>query len=150
MKRRLTLRVDGQELEVVVHRDGEKIVVERDGERHEVLVTSDRPEGVVEPPRAPNPSTKTAGAPGGRPASQPGGAEGGAGEVRAPMVGFVRAYNVKRGEKVAAGVAVVTMEAMKMDIQVTSPVAGVAGPPLVAVGETVSDGTVLMSVTPGA
>ncbi|MFW5689717.1 MAG: acetyl-CoA carboxylase biotin carboxyl carrier protein subunit [Spirochaetota bacterium] len=130
--RELTLLIDGEEVVVTVHREGDRIVVERDGERHEVVVRADRP--VLD----------TAAAAGGTgPARRVRG-----GDVRAPMVGVVREIHTAVGKTVSAGDRLITMEAMKMDIYVNAPVDGEVTAVTCAVGETATEGAVLATVSP--
>ena len=57
--------------------------------------------------------------------------------VIAPMVGKVLAIDCKVGDKVAEDDILLTMEAMKMEIPVVSPAAGVVKEIKVAVGQSV-------------
>ena len=62
--------------------------------------------------------------------------------VLAPMAGTLLDWKVAEGETVTAGQAVAVMEAMKMETQVTAPVAGTLRR-RVAAGAAVSAGDVL-------
>ena len=57
--------------------------------------------------------------------------------VIAPMVGKILAIDCKVGEKVAEDDALLTMEAMKMEIPVVAPCGGTIQEIKVAVGESV-------------
>lgn len=64
-------------------------------------------------------------------------------EVRAEMTGNVSAVHVVPGETVAVGDALVTLESMKMEFAVSSPMAGVVRDVLVAPNDQVGEGDVL-------
>ncbi len=81
--------------------------------------------------------------------SAAGQATGGAVEVRSPMPGRVLAVHVGPGTTVAAGQALVTVEAMKMEHVVTSPSDGTIDEVLVARGEQVNRGQPLVGLTAG-
>jgi biotin carboxyl carrier protein len=70
------------------------------------------------------------------------------GEVVAPIPGLVAGVAVARGAVVAAGETVVTLQAMKMEIAVTSDIAGTVEDILVAEGQEVTMGAVLARVRP--
>ncbi|MCZ8378672.1 ATP-grasp domain-containing protein [Mycobacterium sp. CPCC 205372] len=73
-------------------------------------------------------------------------AHSGDAELTSPMPGSVVAVGVSGGETVAAGAVVVTVEAMKMEHALTSPVDG-AVELLVAVGDQVKVGQLLARIT---
>ena len=77
---------------------------------------------------------------------RPDDAHGGDAELVSPMPGAVVAVGVEDGATVAAGAVVVTVEAMKMEHAVTSPVDGVVEL-LVAVGDHVKVGQPLARIT---
>lgn len=85
-------------------------------------------------PAAPTPAAPAKGAP-----------EGG-GDVVAPIPGLILSINVKVGDAVQAGQAVVIMEAMKMENELTSHVSGVVKEILVHHGAEVSTGDVIMRI----
>jgi 3-methylcrotonyl-CoA carboxylase alpha subunit len=70
------------------------------------------------------------------------------GEIEAPMPGKVTAVEVKRGEKVAKGQRLLTLEAMKMEHALTAPFEGVVAELNAREGAQVTEGTVLMRVEP--
>jgi geranyl-CoA carboxylase alpha subunit len=76
-------------------------------------------------------------------------AGGGDGKVRAAMNGRVVAVLVKRGERVSAGQAVMTLEAMKMEHVHRAGIAGTVSAIDVAEGEQVAMGKVVVEIEGG-
>jgi geranyl-CoA carboxylase alpha subunit len=68
------------------------------------------------------------------------------GKVRAAMNGRIVAVLVKQGERVAAGQAVMTLEAMKMEHVHTAPVSGTVSAIDVAEGEQVTTGKIIVEI----
>jgi len=62
------------------------------------------------------------------------------------MPGTVLRVDVHQGEHVSEGQALVLLEAMKMELAVTAPGAGVVSAVLVAAGELVSRGQALVEL----
>jgi geranyl-CoA carboxylase alpha subunit len=75
-------------------------------------------------------------------------AGGSDGKVRAAMNGRVVAVLVKQGERVEAGQAVMTLEAMKMEHVHTAPVSGTISAIDVAEGEQVTTGKIVVEIEP--
>ena len=75
---------------------------------------------------------------------------GGAGENRitAPMTGLVRSLPVEAGANVAKGDILVVLEAMKMEHSLRAASDGTVEAVHCAVGDTVSDGTLLVEFAP--
>jgi glutaconyl-CoA/methylmalonyl-CoA decarboxylase subunit gamma len=71
---------------------------------------------------------------------------GGEGVVRSPMPGRVVRVLVKEGDAVAAGHAVVVVEAMKMENELASTLDGVVKKVHVAAGATVEGGAILVEI----
>ncbi|GAB2186912.1 ATP-binding protein [Roseibium sp. LAB1] len=72
---------------------------------------------------------------------------GGAGDqLIAPMPGLVKVLNAKAGEAVTKDQPLVILEAMKMEHTLKAPRDGVIGEVLVAEGEQVTDGTILLAL----
>lgn len=67
-------------------------------------------------------------------------------EIKAPMPGVVVKVHFQTGEKVAAGEAIMTLEAMKMEMPVTAGVAGKVGTIAVKNGDSVSSGQLLATI----
>ena len=68
------------------------------------------------------------------------------GEIEAPMPGKVTAVDVKKGEKVAKGQRLLTLEAMKMEHSLTSPFEGTVAELTAKAGAQVTEGTILVKV----
>ena len=77
-------------------------------------------------------------------------AEDGAGGdvVAAPMPELVRAVMTQVGAEVAQGDPLLVLEAMKMEHTLRAPRDGVVAELLAAVGDQVSDGTILLALEP--
>ena len=69
------------------------------------------------------------------------------GHIAAPLTGVVTVA-VEQGAKVAAGDAIATIEAMKMESAVTAPVDGVVERIVVTSGTGVEPGDLLMVISP--
>jgi biotin carboxyl carrier protein len=67
--------------------------------------------------------------------------------IQAPMPGLVVGMLLEEGAQVVAGQAVVVLEAMKMENDLVSPIAGVIKTIKVNKGQTVDQGDVLLVVT---
>ena len=70
-----------------------------------------------------------------------------AGGFSAPMSGTIVALHAAPGDTVEAGDAVITLEAMKMEHTLRATVPGTVNGFAVAVGDSVSEGTVLVEFT---
>jgi 3-methylcrotonyl-CoA carboxylase alpha subunit len=68
------------------------------------------------------------------------------GEIEAPMPGRVTAVEVKRGEKVAKGQRLLTLEAMKMEHALIAPFDGTVAELFAKPGTQVTEGTMLAKV----
>lgn len=71
---------------------------------------------------------------------------GGAGSVNSPMPGTILKVNVSEGDSVKAGQAVVVLEAMKMENDITAPRDGKVVKIAVSKGQTVAAGEFLFEV----
>lgn len=74
------------------------------------------------------------------------GAAGAAGVVRAPMPGLVVRVDVSEGQRVAAGAALVVVEAMKMENELRAPRVGVVKTVHVEPGQPVEKGAPLVTL----
>jgi 3-methylcrotonyl-CoA carboxylase alpha subunit len=75
-------------------------------------------------------------------------ATAGGDRLSAPMPGLVRIVSAEPGSRVAKGEALVTMEAMKMELVLAAPRDGVVATVPVAVGDQVAEGALLLSLEP--
>ena len=64
-------------------------------------------------------------------------------EIKTEVAGTVLAIEVKEGDAVAANAEIAFVEAMKMEIPVTMPKAGVIGSIRVQVGASIAEGDVV-------
>jgi acetyl-CoA/propionyl-CoA carboxylase biotin carboxyl carrier protein len=81
-----------------------------------------------------------------RSSSGAGGAGGGSGEVAVPMQGTIVKVLVEVGQQVEAGQAVVVLEAMKMENQITAEKAGTVKEIKVSAGDTVGSGDIVVII----
>lgn len=99
------------------------------------------PVHVAPPSSAPAAAAPAAAAPAG--AAHSGGAPG---DVISPLAGKVVSIDTAAGQHVHAGQLVATLEAMKMNTQITAPSAGTVKEILVAPGDSVEEGQTLMRI----
>lgn len=93
------------------------------------------------------PAAPKAAAPAAAPkAAAPAGAPGKGTPVKAPLPGVVTAINVNVGQKVKKGETVVVLEAMKMENNIAAECDGTVTSVCVAQGDSVMEGTVLVTV----
>lgn len=76
--------------------------------------------------------------------------DGSDGRVRAPTMGRVLALWAEPGQRVEPGARLLTLEAMKIESTITSPIAGTINELRVAVGDQVDKAQVLVNITPDA
>lgn len=76
------------------------------------------------------------------------GAGASAGAVRAPMPGKLLQLRVKVGDRVAAGQALLVIEAMKMENEVVAPFAGAVRSVAVTAPSTIEKGALLLELEP--
>jgi biotin carboxyl carrier protein len=125
-----------------------KLRITVEGRAYEVLVeTLDEaapalPAAYV-PPAAPAPAPVAAPAPSA--AAAP--AASGPGDVPSPLAGKVVSIDVALGQSVASGAQVATVEAMKMNTFIYAPKAGTVAAVLVAPGDGVEEGSVIMRLS---
>ncbi|MGH7740495.1 MAG: biotin/lipoyl-containing protein [Candidatus Eiseniibacteriota bacterium] len=149
---RLLLELDGRRLEADFQRlpDGEVYSLLVNGRSHEVRVSpgANALEVTVRGTRVPvevrHPLEKMLGA-----TLRKGGVAGGE-TIHAPMPGLVVALRVRPGDVVTAGQAVVVVEAMKMQNELTASHGGVVSEVLVNERQSVAAGQPLMRLKAGA
>ena len=76
------------------------------------------------------------------------GEEAPTGSLMAPMPGRVLEVRASTGDEVAAGQAVLVLEAMKMEHHMAAPFAGTVTEVRVAAGDQVDNGAVLLVIAP--
>lgn len=76
------------------------------------------------------------------------GSAAGPGDVPSPLAGKVVSIDVQTGQKVEADTQLLTLEAMKMNTYVFAPAAGTVKEILVAAGDAVEEGQVLVKMSP--
>jgi biotin carboxyl carrier protein len=121
-----SMLVDGHVHEVAVDEEGGAIVVTIHGQRHRVAVRSPLEKTLREVRHA--------------------GPAAGAETIESPIPGLVVALKVKAGDTVAPGQAVVVVEAMKMQNELTSERGGVVETVHVAERQTVESGAKLVTL----
>lgn len=92
------------------------------------------------------PAADASAAPAAPKAAAPAGAPGKGTPVKAPLPGVVTAINVNVGQKVKKGETVVVLEAMKMENNIAAECDGTVTSVCVAHGDSVMEGTVLVTV----
>lgn len=120
--RSLLVDLDGHVLPAMVHSDRADIVVFFAGHSHAFVRTEE--------------------------AGHHGETAAGGDRLSAPMPGLVRIVSVEPGARVAKGDALVTMEAMKMELVLAAPRDGVVATVPVAVGDQVAEGALLLALEP--
>src|SRR5712691_10779050 len=124
---RYSLIIEGRSYEVFARRvntpnegDGHTYEVQIAGQRFEVYVEDEREKTLAGAAKSPHPA--------------------GEAMVRAPMPGLVLGIPLDAGATVARGQAVVVLEAMKMENDLPSPIAGTIKEVRVSKGQTVNQG----------
>ena len=122
-----SLLLNGHSREMVLSKKGETVQVSLDGETIEARVLDELSRALAEAAdHAPQ----------------------GALEILAPMPGVIAAVLVEPGENVEAGRAVIVLEAMKMQNELTSDAGGIVERILVRAGDSVAGGAVLVQLAP--
>ncbi len=122
-----------------------QVPVTVNGKRFEVVVEEGGHFKAKSPPAAAVSEVRSA--PQAPPAAAPA-ANPSAGAVVAPIPGLIVEVKVKVGEQVTAGQWIATMEAMKMENQLTSHLSGVVEEIAVQKGSEVSTGQLVMRIAP--
>lgn len=132
MSQRYTVTYRGTEYELEIERQGNELFISHANGRYSVRVSEER--GAL-------PDASPAAGPLGASAVSPLAASD---AIGAPMTGVVKTIHVGVGDSVQSGQLVVTMEAMKMDIQVNAAAAGTVATVTVAAGDSVQQNAPLM------
>ena len=153
MKSRFRFLYNGEEIEVSAERRGDLIEIERDGALYTVQLIPEKrgAEGGLEGPPAAASSAPAQPAPPADGSAGQGRTGSGAGrdregQVPAPMTGVIKEVLVAEGDAVAEGNALMIMEAMKMDIEVSAFSNGTVQELYTAVGESVQEGQPLVRI----
>ena len=145
------IKYKGKEYELETTRDGNNIVVEYEGARYTVEPVHSTggalPSAIASqaspPPPAPS-STQSSPAPSAAPRTSE--SAGGAGDITAPMNGVIKQIHVAESQRVASEELVISMEAMKMEVEIKSPRAGTVTAIAVSAGDTVEQGDRIASI----
>ena len=132
--------LNGNKAKVIVN--GMSFDVEMQGTLNE----SDLPDAPAADASAPPAAPKAAASAAAPKAAAPAGAPGKGTPVKAPLPGVVTAINVNVGQKVKKGETVVVLEAMKMENNIAAECDGTVTSVCVAQGDSVMEGTVLVTV----
>jgi biotin carboxyl carrier protein len=146
VKRTIRFQLDGNDYQVEVERNGDRLTVSREGESFTVSLLDNpalAPASAGAPSRAPEAPARPA-APSGAPAKAA--VTGKAGVLYAPMTGLVKEVKVAVGSRVAKGDVVLVMEAMKMDVEVSAPATGVVAEVNAIAGQTVESQAPLLVI----
>ena len=133
---------DKDYLASVVEQENGGLEVTVDGKIYNVELPDRKPapKPVVKHVAAPAPVAPVAAAPVAQPSA------GASSVVTAPLNGKITQVNVKPGDLVTAGQAVVVLEAMKMENDITTEYAGTVKAVLVAAGDQVDTGQALVEL----
>jgi biotin carboxyl carrier protein len=169
MQKTIRFEIDGKIHEVGVERAGKRLTLTHEGKSYTLSLLPE-PDALRDAPGASRPGpgsaaalTPAASSPAAAipaataaaavpPAAAPTTAAGSAaaidssGSLHAPMTGVIKEIKVAPGHSVKEGEVVLIMEAMKMDIDVPSPVSGIVAEVLVKGGDTVSARQQLMVI----
>jgi glutaconyl-CoA/methylmalonyl-CoA decarboxylase subunit gamma len=155
MKRTFRFVYQGEEIEVKAERKGETLKIERDGREYTLTLLSDglgdlSAEGTETDTESKNRLAETA------PASQTAFPRtdktstsetlSSPGDIPAPMTGVIKECIVSVGDRVKEGEKLMIMEAMKMDIEVSSFSAGTVTKVYVSSADNVQEGQPLLRV----
>lgn len=147
-------KVNGAAYDVTINGiNGNKANVEVNGIPFEVemqgssLVEENLPEAPATADATPATTPAPAAATSETPSTTPAAAGPGAGKgVKAPLPGVVTAVKVKMGQTVKKGETVLVLEAMKMENNITAEADGTVTGICVAAGDSVMEGTVLLTI----
>ncbi len=140
------IEYQGKSYHLESHSEGDQIIVECAGERYVVTAQRAAPLPSTAPPAAPAHHPTATAPPQSSPSPSPSPTAGGAGQVLAPMNGVIKKIHVSQSQAVANQELLISMEAMKMEIDVPAPQAGSVTAIHVAEGGTVEQGDQLITL----
>ena len=131
---RLRFQYSGETYDITAERVGEQIKIIRNGNEYFVRIIDEEKHSVIQQPESPirpsEPMPESAEARSRRISSSAVKKEeqdskpSSVGEITAPMTGVIKETLINEGDSVQEGERVIIMEAMKMDIEITSPFSG--------------------------
>jgi len=147
VKKTIRMKIDGEIVDITAERNGNTVTVTRDGHTVSVELVEDTvPEAPAPHTPGPSPAAVATPAPAAPPVATASAVPAGPGTVTAPMIGTIKELLAGVGDAVEIGQQVLMMEAMKMDIEISSPSAGSVTEVYVKPGDTVKEGQPLMKV----
>ena len=155
MSERYIITYQQKKYDITMDREGDVLTVTHEGHTYSVEVEEKHvPTPSISPlpssggaaAARPTPPTITANAGASNPpavstSSHPSAASG---TAVAPMTGTIKSIHVATGDSVGSGQLLITMEAMKMDIQVNAPSEGTVQKINIAIGDSVQQNAPLM------
>ncbi len=153
MKKMVRFELQGRVYEVGVERTGDRLTLTHEGERYTISLLPDDSVPAGPPTQSPAQASPAAAMPQistptiqASPAAAPTAELDSTGVLHAPMTGVIKEIKVGPGHAVEEGQVVLIMEAMKMDIDVPSPAAGIVVEVSVKAGDTVNAKQQLMVI----
>ena len=153
MKRSFSFFYNGEKITVAAERQGDTLTIQRDGASY-ILTLLPGDDGVpgpappgapaVVPAAVPSAPAHNHEPPGVSPS--PSAPAAGSGDIPAPMTGVIKEILVSLGDQVAEGELIMIMEAMKMDIEVTSHHTGSVEKIHVQPNDSVKEGQALVKI----